>query len=324
MNRIKILVNPFWMLLLVVAMASLLCCEAAFSMGMSLGGETEPAPVSELKITSGPFSSPVGITQVSTRKGLSYLLVTDAGKRTVSKVDPQNLDSVEELFKVDGLPLGIAKHRRLFYVGNRSEGSVEIYKMGRKGIRLVRRIKTNEPMQPNDIAIDPKTNQVLVADGVANDVKVFTRSGRLVRTIDGFGDIFNPKSVSIHPESGAIAITDSGDPKTGMPASVQVYDYSGTQVLRVTGGFSAPGGVAISVDRLFVADALLGQVLVFDRGTGERLGTFGSFGTDSGQLVFPLDLTFDEMSEALYVVNNRMGRIETYAPADFQPVEVTQ
>ena len=328
MDKVRPDGNPFWTFLLMITVASILWCGTAFSMGMGFGGEAEPAseptPAPVLKVMSGFFTSPVGIAQVFVREDLSSLLVTDAGKKSVSKIDPRNPDDVEELFKVDGLPLGIAKHRRLIYVGNRSEGSVDIYKKSRKGYRLVRRIKTDEPMQPNDLAIDPKSRQLFVADGLANDVKVFTTSGRLVHTIDGFGDLFDPKSVAIHPQSRSIAITDAGDAKTGMPASVQVYDYSGSQLLRATGAFSAPQGVAICADRLFVADALLGQVQVFSRENGKLLGSFGSFGTDPGQLLFPIDVAFDEKSETLYVVNNRMGRIETYAPEDFQPVEVAQ
>ena len=298
-------------------------------MGMSFGDDDDPPIVPVLEITPGPLSSPVGISLVFARQGLSSLLVTDAGKMTVNEIDPQNMGVVEELFIVEGLPLGIAEHNHLIYVGNRSTGSVDVYSSNRTrsrdstGSRLVSRIETDEPMQPNDIAIDSMKDRLFVADGLANDVKVFDLSGRLVRTIDGFGDLFDPKSVAIHPLSESIAVTDSGDPKTGIPASVQVYDYSGSQLLRKTGGFSAPRGVALSIDRLFVADALLGQVLVFNRENGTLLGTFGSFGTDPKQLLFPIDLAFDETSELLYVVNNRMGNIVTYTPADFQAVEVT-
>ncbi len=322
MRRIKTRHDPFLVLFLITTMVCLLCCPV-LSMGMSFGDDDEPTIVPVLEITPGPLSSPVGISLVFARQGLSSLLVTDAGKMTVNKIDPQNMGVVEELFIVEGLPLGIAEHNSHIYVGNRSTGSVDVYFSNSTRSRLVSRIETDEPMQPNDIAIDSGKYRLFVADGLANDVKVFTLSGRLVRTIDGFGDLFDPKSVAIHPLSESIAVTDSGDPKTGIPASVQIYDYSGSQLLRKTGGFSAPGGVALSIDRLFVADALLGQVLVFNRENGTLLGTFGSFGTDPKQLLFPIDLAFDETSELLYVVNNRMGNIVTYTPADFQAVEVT-
>ncbi|MBW2688966.1 MAG: NHL repeat-containing protein [Deltaproteobacteria bacterium] len=324
MVGIKMFKNRFWLLLLTISIAGMLCCESAFSMGMGFDDEVEPASVPVLQITSGPLASPLGLAPVYSRQKIKYLLVTDAVKKTVNKLDPLRTDDLEELFKIDGQPLSVAKDRRLIYVGNRSQGSVDVYSMRGTKSRLVRQIKTEQPMQPNDIAIDPRTRQIFVADGLANDVKIFTLSGRLVRSIDGFGDIFDPKSVAIHRTSKSIAVTDSGDPKTGMPASVQVYDYSGAQLLRKTGAFSSPRGVALSSDRLFVADALLGQVLVFNREDGARLGTFGSFGTDPGQLLFPVDIVFDEETETLYVVNNRMGRIVTYVPADFQPVEVTQ
>lgn len=328
MDRIKTLGSLVCWFSLLLAMASLLCCETALSMGMSFGDDTQtitdPAPTPVLQVTPGAFSSPVGIAPVYVSKKLSYLLVTDAGKRAVCRVDPQNPNEVKELFKVQGLPLGVEEDRRLIYVGNRSNGSVDIYQRRHKKGRLVRRIKTREPMQPNDLAIDFRARKLFVADGLANDVKVFTLSGRLIRTIDGFGDLFDPRSVAIHSPSKVIAVTDAGDPNTGMPASVQVYDYSGVQLLRMTGAFSAPQGVAVSADRLFVADALLGQVQVFSRENGKLLGGFGSFGTDPGQLLFPIDLVFDEKSQTLYVVNNRMGRVETYAPADFRPVEVTR
>ena len=324
MVRDKILKGRFWRLLLIITIAALLCCGSVFSMGMSFGDEAEPAPVAVLQIVPGPLSSPVGLAPVYARQGLQYLLVTDAARRTVSRFDPQKPDDVEELFKTGGLPLGVAVSRHLIYVGNRSEGTVDVYLNRGKKSRLLRRIKTDEPMQPNDIVIDSVERRLFVADGLANNVKIFTLTGRLVSTIDGFGDLFEPKGVAIHPRSRSIAITDSGDKKTGMPASIQIYDYSGAQLLRKTGAFSAPGGAALSADRLFVADALLGQVLVFNREDGMLLGTFGSFGTDQGQLIYPIDLVFDEESESLYVVNNRMGRIVTYTSADFQPVEVSQ
>ena len=323
-NVIKSQKNRFWLLLLTISISGMLCCESVLSMGMGFDDEVEPASVPVLQITPGPLSSPIGLAPVYSRQKIKYLLVTDALKKTVNKLDPLRPNDLEELFKIDGQPLSVAKDRRLIFVGNRSQGSVDVYSMRGTKSRLVRQIKTEQPMQPNDIAIDPRTRQIFVADGLANDVKIFTLSGRLVRSIDGFGDLFDPKSVAIHRISKSIAITDSGDPETGMPASVQVYDYSGAQLLHKTGAFSAPRGVALSSDRLFVADALLGQVLVFNREDGTRLGSFGSFGTDPGQLLFPIDVVFDEETETLYVVNNRMGRIVTYVPADFQPVEVSQ
>jgi hypothetical protein len=240
MLRARILKNRFWILSLVITMAGVLCCETAFSMGMGFGDEVDPAPV--LQITPGPLSSPVGLAPVYARQGIRYLLATDAARRTVNRVNPQRPDDVEELFKIDGIPLGVAVSRLLIYVGNRSEGSVDIYLNRGKKSRLLRRIKTDKPMQPNDIAIDSMRRRLFVVDGLANDVKIFTLSGRLVRTIDGFGDLFEPKSVAIYPQSRSIAITDSGDKKTGMSASVQVYDYSGAQLLRKTGAFSTPRG----------------------------------------------------------------------------------
>lgn len=315
-------VDPGSLFLLLVTMASLLFCEAAFSMGMSFGVAPEPTSTAELQVSPGPLVSPVGIYPVYSPQGLSSLLVTDAGKRTVNKISFRHPDAVEELFNVDGIPLGIAKFRRRIYVGNRSKGSVDVYLKSDEKYRLLRRIKTDMPMQPNDIAIDAQARQLIVADGLANNVKVFTLSGRLVRAIDGFGDLFEPKSVAVDAQTGVIAVTDCGDMQTGIPASVQLYDASGAQLLRKTGMFSAPQGVALSADRLFVADALLGQVMVLNRSDGTLLGTYGSFGTDPGQLVFPLDLVFVEQTATLYVVNNRMGRIMTYSPADFQPLEV--
>jgi DNA-binding beta-propeller fold protein YncE len=309
MTQVPTRLNPCGLLLLLVV-ASMAAALNVRAMGLDFGGGGDPPPsVPTLVITPGPMVSPVRLDLGNGGRG--NLLVTDYAGSAVYRVDRNNPAVAEKLFAVRGRPLGIAQAGPLrVFVGNESTGRVELYTTSG---RLLGSYRSTAPMVPSDLVFDQLTRRLFVVDSAAGDVKVFNLRGRVLQTIDGFGEIFHPMGVAIDPQTRRIAISDFGDPDTGIEPSIQLFDYSGARLLKITGAFSSPRGLAFAGQRLLMVDALLGQVLVFDTTTGARLAAIGSFGTDPGQLLFPLDVAFDGASQKLYVTNNRLGRVTDLA-----------
>ena len=286
-----------WQLLLVLATGDF----PARAMGLGFGGETS---VPDLVLTQGPLSSPVRLDlRLDSGK---ELLVTDYDRRAIYQVNVADLSAVKLVFALAGSPLAIGRIGSNILVGNESSGAVELY--NRKG-RLLRSYQAGMPMVPSDLAVDPTAERVFVADSAGRNIKIFGFDGQLQQVVDGFGELINPMGVAVDPLAMRLAVSDFGDPNTGVKPSLQLFDYSGARLLKITGAFSSPRGVAFAGQYLLMVDTLLGQVLVFDSATGVAVGAVGSFGTSPGQLLLPLDVAWDSSSQTLYVTNNRLGRV---------------
>lgn len=256
-----------------------------------------------------PMQSPVRLA--CGPKGL--LVVTDYNARAVFTVNHADLKTVDA-FAVPGRPTGIAWASGKIFVGNETTGTVEVYNPsgqwlydlgGAKG--LVR--------QPNDIAVDKKSRRVFVVDGRDKVVKVFDMSGPFLFAI-GAGHLANPTGIVLDEGREQVLVSDYGDPAATFSARVRIFDYAGNPVFSFggrAGGFSRPQGMAVDGEgHLFLADGLLGQILVFDQATGAGLKTLGEFGLGPGQLQLPLDVVLDPESKDLFVTNNRAARIEVF------------
>ena len=76
--------------------------------------------------------------------------------------------------------------------------------------------------------------------------------------------------------------------------------------------FSRPQGLAVDgKGRIYVVDALSAEVLVLDRETGATLNTIGTFGSNPGQLLLPLDIVVGQTGDVL-VTSYRTGKIERF------------
>ncbi len=285
-----------------------------WSMGMGGldfgGGASEPTPAEPLlAIEKGPLPSPLRIDlNVRPSRRNNDILVSDHYAKAIYKVDKDNPDQVAKLFDLPGYPMALASYGSYVFVGNRTEGSVQIFSS--RG-RLLRTYRTSEKIFPRDFAIDSRSRQLFVVDGYAKNVKAFNFRGRLTSTIDGFGDLYEPQAVAVDRSTRKVVVSDFGDPKRELSPSLQVFAASGERLLKIDGDgrFSSPRGVAVGDGKIFLVDHLRGQVLVFDLNSGAALGTIGSFGTDEGQLFTPADVVYQKSTKTLYVTSQRMGRV---------------
>lgn len=75
--------------------------------------------------------------------------------------------------------------------------------------------------------------------------------------------------------------------------------------------FSRPQGLELDKEgHVFMVDCYSGEIMVFDRYTGQTLKTMAGYGTDPGQLRLPLDLVMNPSTKDIYITNNRAAAIE--------------
>jgi len=217
------------------------------------------------------------------------LLVTDAKHRMVLRVDPVSLQP-DQAVRVRGKPLGVAHAGQRIYVGNADRRTVEIF--AAQGGDVVGDFGRDAVAYPSDIAVDSVQGLVFVVDGIERTVKVFDLSGSMVRVVSGpgpgDGDLTTPVGIAVDPERQELLVTDYGSPPT-VSASIKIFGYDGAYVdlvsgagkcgmLGCSGGFSRPQGLGLDASgRIYVADAVLSQVLVFDRTSKAIVKTIGGY-----------------------------------------------
>ncbi len=132
----------------------------------------------------------------------------------------------------------------------------------------------------------------------------------------------SPTGIAYDPLRSELLVSDYGNPSSRYPARIHVFDTAGNALTAFsgrTGGFSRPQGMAVAGDRLYVADGMLGSVLVLDRATGARLRALGTFGSGPGRLMLPLDVAVDAADGSIFVTNNRNNRVERFTEGDKRP-----
>jgi DNA-binding beta-propeller fold protein YncE len=268
--------------------------------------------------------------------------VTDHRRATVLILDAGSL-GVKHTLGISGKPLGIAWGAGRLFVGNDSTGAIEVFTQRRNRSRLrlhgperryvrVPRVHDHGSVpQPTDMAVDESTRRLFVVSGGEKAVKIFDFKGRLLYTLagpgSGPGDLSNPTGIAVDATVQEVFVSDYGDPVAGVSASVQIYDYDGNYLAGISGDsgqsgfeFSRPQGLAVDGSgHVFLVDSLLGQVLIFDRESLQGLGTVGSYGSEAGQLLLPLDVVIDPATQDLLVTNNRHGRIEVFVEGGVVP-----
>lgn len=278
-----------------------------------------PAGADQSGVFDDSLVSPVRIAAMAD----GPLLVTDYGTGSVCMVNRSTL-RVLRCFGVEGRPLGVAWTPGRVFVGDETTGNVAVYNPG--GKRLFSFGGSGSVKVPGDMAIDMQSGRLFVVDTADGNIKVFDLEGRRLSTITGdaagSGKLVNPVAIAVDPVRGEVLVSDYGDPAASYPARIRIYDYAGNFVLALsgkTGGFSRPQGLNVAFDRIFVADAMLGQVLVFDRSTLAKVRTLGTFGTGPGKLMLPLDVAVDGSAGDVYVTNNRAGRVERFKGGGLTP-----
>lgn len=247
------------------------------------------------------------------------LLVTDYRAQAVFMVSRTNVAKVIRSFSIDGRPLGIAWARGRIYVGNETTGAVEVYNPAGK-LMYTLGGAPGSVKQPSDIAVDASRGLVFVVDGHEKRIRVFGLKGPELTAISGIGagSLVNPIGIALDQTREEILVSDYGHPADSSderaPSLVHIFDYDGNKIAEISGSrrFSRPQGLAVEEGHIYLADGMLGQVLVLDRSSGATVATLGEFGTGPGQLQLPLDVVIDPSSKDVYVTNNRAARIELF------------
>jgi DNA-binding beta-propeller fold protein YncE len=244
------------------------------------------------------------------------LLVSDYQAGMIVTVNHKSLQTTTA-FRVKGNPLGVAYARGHIYVGNASEECVEVYaRGGRKLYSFNGVIK-----QPTDIAVDEKQGLVFVVDADQKNVKVFNLKGKFIRSFPGAANnLVNPTGITLDPVNKEVFVSDYGDRTIYVYPRIQIFDYQGNLQDTIKGKkgmfgvrFSRPQGLAVDDSgHVFMVDCYSGEIMVFDRYTGQTLKTMAGYGTDPGQLRLPLDLVMNPSTKDIYVTNNRAAAIEKF------------
>jgi DNA-binding beta-propeller fold protein YncE len=259
------------------------------------------------------LASPLRLT--ITKRG--RLVVSDSEHGTVLLVDPVSLQP-EQALEIQGKPMGVALLGKRLFVGNATTRTIEVYHA--QGGELMRSFGANAVEYPSDLAVDDVLGLVFAVDGATREVKVFDVRGAPRGTISGPGAtpdrLRSPTAVAVDPVRGEVYISDYGD--DGGYASVKIFDYAGNFIdeisgagscgmLGCNGGFSRPQGLVVDGQgKIYFADAVLAQVLVYDRATLERVEALGS---RAAGIRLPLDVAVGEAGE-VYVTSNRTRSVE--------------
>ncbi len=239
------------------------------------------------------------------------LLVSDYGGQAVVVMGKDDL-GIRLRIPVQGRPTGVAQAAGLLVIGNRDDGSVSVYSP-RGVFSHYLGSGPGEFQQPNDLAVDEGSGLVYVVDTRAKAIKVYNLTDGTAAGTVGGGSLFQPTALALDPLDGEILVSDFGEGVT--PARVSIFTAAGVfdrAIPAANGPFSTPQGLyADLAGRIFLVDALSGEVLVFD-GAGSLLKVLGGIGTGNGELFYPLDVLLDEGSQDLFVTDNRNGRLAVF------------
>lgn len=258
------------------------------------------------------ISTPVRIALTDDHR----LLASDYQAQTLLLFDSQTL-TINRSLAVNGYPLAVGMHQGKIFVGNETKQCVEVYSSGTGEKLFDLGDGPGSIPVPNDLAIDTKYGRVFVVDSTAKRIAVFSVDGPLLYTITD-PSLIRPTALALDESGAQLYVSDFGS--RDFAPGVLVFNYDGSYVRRITGAFSRPQGLAMDGSgHLFLADALLGQVLVFDRASGQEMQRLGSLGTYSGPHKLPLDVVFDGVSQKIFVTDYLAGRIEPFATAEIAP-----
>jgi DNA-binding beta-propeller fold protein YncE len=249
------------------------------------------------------------------------LLVSDSRAKKIFTVDPTTRLPDGEV-TIDGKPTAIAYLDDVVYVGNPSRSTIEKYDADGGG--FAGDFGSGAVSHAMDMAVDGGAGLLFVVDGGDQNVKVFDGAGQLQSTISGpgiaLGEFANPIGIAVNDSLQEVYVTDYGPDAD--PANIKIFGYDGTFVSEISGagncgmlgcsgGFSRPQGISVSPDgRLFVADAMLAGVLVFDRTTMKQVASLGGRDTGIPALRIPAGVVVS--GDHVYVASNRTHSVEVF------------
>jgi DNA-binding beta-propeller fold protein YncE/plastocyanin len=171
---------------------------------------------------------------------------------------------------------------------------------------------------PEDVAIDPSSGNVYVADTGNNRIQVFTSNGSIISkwgehgTTDGM--LRSPAGIAVDPSSGNVYVADTGNNR------IQVFTSNGTYISKwgehgtTDGMLRSPAGIAVdpSSGNVYVADKDNHRIQVFTS-NGTFISKVGIYGFMQEGMRFPQDVTIDPSSGNVYVADTASDRILGFA-----------
>lgn len=277
------------------------------------------------------------------------LVVTDYGQAAIFVVDKRTL-AITWQIALKGRPLGVASVGDLILVGNEESQAVEVYEIGQKGpnARYVLGSPSNRKQgqgdfpRAADIAVDPALGLVFILDTERQRVYICEVSGSCgfdFAPVDSNQRLLLPAGIAVDTVRREILVTDHGDPSGAggsvLPARIHFYGYSGRYLRQVSGDgrvdgvgtisdlqFARPQGIAVDGSgHILLVDSVLGRLFIFDENNpldADSLalaGKLGGFGSQPGELDFPIDLVVDGNSGDVFVTNSGNNRIEVFPAA---------
>ncbi len=164
--------------------------------------------------------------------------------------------------------------------------------------------------RPTGITRDPMTGLIYVADTKAHNIKVFSRSGQLQRTIGQPGTDPGTFNAPTHIDfvNNRLYVVDT------LNARVQTLTPEGKPLSTVgerglyVGNLTHPKGVAADNDgNVYVTESFYDYLLIYDD-NGQFLLPIGGTGADAGRFFLPAGLWMDQQ-ERLYVADMFNGRV---------------
>lgn len=277
------------------------------------GGE-RPVAVSfgrGLPVATPSFRTPTRLAYLSD----GSLLVSDFLQQMVYSLDAGS-EQPSTGVHIQGRPTAVGVSNNLIYVANQSRGRIE--KLSHRG-QARGSFGAGILSAPMDLVVDEKRRVIYVTDGGTRAVHMFDLKGSYLGALSG---VTRPTGIAIDFVRQEVLVADYGG-YYGDDARVHIYEIGGSAPVdeisgagsgwfNPQGGFSRPQGVAVGPDgHIYIADALLGEILVFDRVEKEKIGVVGTFGKDLGELFLPMDLVIDDTGTVV-VTSSGTSRIERY------------
>ncbi|MGD2108964.1 MAG: hypothetical protein PVI86_06185 [Phycisphaerae bacterium] len=297
----------------------MLITVASLVAGMLSVAQAEPLP--HLGSLTDGVRSPARLAFDPESLGTGRLFVTDPLQRHIAVFDPAG--TLLQTRPIPEAPVGVAVHPdgRVF-VSLRDTHKVAIYD---PAFNLLGYLGESDPkvsfVGPTDIDVAPESGRIYVVDPPADRVYGFESDGVLALSLGTrgpwSGEFLYPSAIAVDEPRRRLVVADHDKTR------LQVFTEDGVFLQQFGARLHSEGGglvgwmprpLGLAVDdqgRMYVTDALMGTVRVFDE-TGSELGKLADFGYEPGELRAPCDLALSPDGTRLYVASTNSSRVEIY------------
>ncbi len=169
---------------------------------------------------------------------------------------------------------------------------------------------------PQGIAIDPKNNNVVVADGGNDRLSIFDQSGNFIKTIgskgSGPGQFKEPAAVTYSPINGNLYVGDVFNNRVDVldPQGNFLSSFGSFGGQRPDRFFYGPGGATFDkAGNFYIADFSNDNIQVYDQ-NNTLIKNIGTNGTGDGQFNGPAGVAISKNTGNIYVTDQYNNRIQ--------------